>query len=92
MALIKIEKPIKSGYTVYTRSGCMYCNSAKTLLQNCHKKKIINCDEILKNNRDDFINHMEGIIGKKYLLMPMVFRDGVFIGGYTELNAIFNKY
>jgi glutaredoxin len=44
MALIKIEKPIKSGYTVYTRSGCMYCNSAKTLLQNCHKKKIINCD------------------------------------------------
>lgn len=92
MKNIIFEKPIKSGYTVYAKSGCIYCENAKLLLKNCHSKKIINSDEYLKNNRGEFMAFIKSIVGKKYELMPVVFHNGVFIGGYTELNARLQKF
>lgn len=81
-------KPLSNGYTIYTKSNCIYCIKAKKLLENMKikdNKKIINCDDYLKNDKDDFMSFIEYLIGKKYLFMPIIFKNGKFIGGYNDL-------
>lgn len=85
----KIREPIKKGYTIYTKSECKYCIKTKELLKDefpC--PQYVLCDEFLSNieTKEIFLKEMETFIGKSYRTFPMVFYNGKFIGGYTELE------
>lgn len=78
-------KPNPSGYTIYYKSGCIFCKNSKEILKSETGTKMINCDEFLIENKDKFLLFMKCIIGYEYRYMPMIFKDNQFIGGYTDL-------
>lgn len=85
---MKIEEPAKSGYTIYSKSGCMYCTKSK---HDLNAKNIvplvIDCDEYLLDNKPAFLDYIRSKAGKEYRSFPMIFYDGKFVGGYVELKS-----
>jgi len=78
--------PISKGYTVYSKSGCPYCTKVKDLLQE-HSREfvVVDCDEYLIENKEAFLSFIETVNGGiSHRTFPMVFRDGNWIGGFTE--------
>jgi len=85
-------KPYPNGYTIYSKDGCHYCIKAKVLLANpTPKAYIIECDDYLEHNKEDFLNFIKDCIGREYRTFPMIFHNGIFIGGYTEAQQYHNK-
>ena len=82
-----IPIPSKKGYTIYTKNGCAYCNLAKQLL-NKYNPTIIDCNELYLDNKTEFFETMHGYTKKIHKTFPLIFKDGIFIGGYSEINAI----
>ena len=80
----KYVKPYKTDYTIYTISNCKYCNLLCNDIKS--KKYIINCDNYLLSlrERDNFYKYIHKYTIKPYIYFPMVFKEGVFIGGYKE--------
>jgi len=49
---MEFEKPLNSGFTIYSKSGCPNCVKAKTLLKSKHLLfKIVNCDEYILEDK-----------------------------------------
>jgi glutaredoxin len=52
---MNIEKPVETGFTIYSKSGCPNCTRIKKILS---EKKLtfieINCDEYLIEDKDFF--------------------------------------
>lgn len=71
-------------FTIYTKSGCPDCDKVKNLLSK-EKHILINCDQLLKNNRSEFIKSMELKIHRPFKSFPVVFLDDVYIGGYDDV-------
>lgn len=84
--------PNKKGYTIYTKLHCSYCIKAKILLENL-SPLVIECDEYLVDSvkRDFFLAFIEDLAGKKHTTFPIVFRDGEYLGGYSETKQLFEK-
>jgi len=94
---VPISEPIKGGdesvYTVYTKSGCPFCDKAKDLLRKWRQEDSAihivehNCDMYLHNPEDkaDFLRNMQQHCGKEWRTFPMIFHGDQFIGGYTDL-------
>ena len=75
-----------STYIVYTKSGCHCCDKVKQLMLKEQLKVIyINCDEMLKTNRQAFINEMIKKTKNEDIYFPMIFQDDYYIGNYQEL-------
>ena len=89
---MEFEEPIKSGFTIYSKSGCINCSKVKSLLK---EKKIffsvIDCDEYIIENKEDFLLFIKDKANREYKMFPMVFYDGSFIGGYTETQEYTDK-
>jgi len=49
---------------------------------------IIPCDEYLQENKEEFLYFIEDHAGLVYKTFPMVFLDGIFIGGFTETKKL----
>lgn len=75
--------PEKKGYTIYTKEKCVFCNKVKTLLEK-EGYRTIPCDEYLSENREAFLSFIETRAGRPYRTFPMVFLNGIFVGGFTE--------
>uniref|UniRef100_A0A6C0J2J9 Glutaredoxin domain-containing protein n=1 Tax=viral metagenome TaxID=1070528 RepID=A0A6C0J2J9_9ZZZZ len=88
---LKYMRPLEKGYTVYSKSNCLYCDKAKKLLENVVEKKLINCDDIIKEDLEGYFEYIKYIANTEYRFVPAVFKDGVFIGGYDKLVQEFNK-
>lgn len=71
-------------YVIYTKTGCEDCEKVKSLLSS-EEKIIINCDLLIKNNRQEFIKSMELKTRIPFRQFPLVFKDDIYIGGYYEL-------
>ena len=84
---INIVKPQMKGYTIYTKNGCAYCNLAKQLL-NIYKPIIIGCDEIYLDNKTVFFEKMMEYTKTPHKTFPIIFFNGHFIGGYSEIKQI----
>ena len=41
--------------------------------------------------RNDFLEFIKNQIGHEYKTFPIIFHNGKFIGGYTELNTYIDK-
>jgi glutaredoxin len=85
--------PIPEGQiTVYSKSGCINCTKIKTLLKDKHLAfKVIDCDEFILENREEFLLFMQQLIGKEYKIFPIVFDNNTFIGGYHETVKYIEK-
>jgi len=81
--------PEKSGYTVYSISGCKYCDMCiKNMKDKSKKNHIVTCDSYINTlrNRDKFYKFIHKYTIIPYIHFPMIFYDGKFIGGYKELR------
>ncbi len=80
-----ITSPSLNGYTIYSKSNCPYCVKIKEFLE---REKctfvVIDCDEYLKENRDEFLKDMKNYTETEWKTFPFVFSDAKFIGGYKE--------
>jgi glutaredoxin len=89
---MEIEEPLKTGFTVYSKSGCPNCTKVKKLLI---EKKLffveINCDDYIIEDKEKFLLFIKERVNKEYKTFPMVFNDGNFVGGFTETHDYFNK-
>lgn len=79
------EKP-KSGYTIYTKSGCKYCDKVKNRFPHAY---FINCDKYLEN-KESFLNFIDTLTDAKPRTFPMVFVDSKYKGGYDDTKLQFN--
>ena len=67
----KYKAPYENGYTIYTISNCNYCKMInENIISN---KKIIN-----------FYKFIQQYTKIPYKYFPMLFKNGIFIGGYKE--------
>jgi glutaredoxin len=89
---MEFEKPSATGYTIYSKSRCPFCTKAKVLLEE-EPYTIIDCDEYLvdENTKQQFLLFIENLINKEYRTFPMIFKDGQFIGGFTETKVYYDK-
>lgn len=77
--------PNETNFTIYSRSGCHYCTKVKQLLKSkSYFFTIVDCDEYVLEDRDNFLNHMKGLTNIEIKGFPMVFYNKKFIGGYNE--------
>jgi glutaredoxin len=52
---IEFVSPLTNGFTIYSKSGCPNCTNVKKLLQdNKNEYSVINCDDYLVENRENF--------------------------------------
>jgi glutaredoxin len=86
------EKPSAAGYTIYSKSRCPFCTKVKVLLEE-EPYTIIDCDQYLidDDTKQQFLLFIENIAGKEYRTFPMIFKDGNFIGGFTETKVYYDK-
>jgi len=85
----EVPDPLETGFTVYSKTKCPYCDKAKKLLESGSEVyEIIDCDSYLSTpkRREQFLEIMEEIVGFKYTTFPMIFLNGRFLGGYRELE------
>lgn len=86
------EKPVATGYTIYSKSGCILCNKVKDLLNTRRQQfVVIDSDEYLIEDKEGFVAFMESCAGKSTGGFPKVFADGNFVGGYAETKQYLDK-
>lgn len=86
--MLSIPLPEECGYTIYSKSGCVYCDLSKELLE-YEQVTIVDCDSYLLNDREWFIRTMRIHCGRDYQMFPMIFHDGKFVGGYDDTKEYY---
>ena len=89
---MEFEEPDSNNFTIYSKSGCKYCDIVKDLLtKNKLVYRVINCDEYLIEDRQGFLLFINSCAKKDTGGFPKVFRDGVFGGWYKETKELVDK-
>ena len=79
---MEFQLPSKTGFTIYSKSGCPNCVNVKKILQeNKIEYLLIDCDEYLIEEREKFLKFIENISKKEIKMFPIVFFDANFLGG-----------
>jgi len=74
-------------YTIFTKSQCKYCDNIKSLMiEEKEDVEYISCDEMLRINRDSFIDFMKKRTNVETITFPIVFYNGVYVGGYDDYH------
>jgi len=82
---MEFTAPNVSGFTIYGKTGCSYCDKVKDLLTEFKEHfTYVNCDEYLATQRDAFLEFIKEKAGKEYKTFPMVFSSGQFLGGFKD--------
>jgi glutaredoxin len=81
--------PVKEGYTIFSKTGCTYCEFVKELLED-EAVTIINCDTFLGEEKAAFLDYVDKLVGKPHKTFPMVFYEGHFLGGFTETKKFYD--
>jgi len=91
---MEFEMPAEKGFTIYSKSGCPNCSKVKDLIkENKFIFNVIDCDEYLLEEKEQFLSFIEKISGKPCKVFPIVFFNNEFIGGYNETkNYIVNMF
>lgn len=85
-------KPATTGYTIYTKSGCPNCVKIKKYLCECGAELlVVNCDEYLIENKEDFLQFIAKSAKKEVKQFPIIFFDEEYIGGYAEAQSHYEK-
>lgn len=89
---MEIPEPKKGEITVYSKSGCFGCNCVKKFLK--EKKinhSIIDCDDFLLEDKEQFLQFIKQLAGKERKHFPIVFDGNIFIGGLDETVSYLDK-
>lgn len=85
--------PEKCKITIYSKSGCINCSKVKALLIDKNIDFIVvDCDEFILENKEEFLLFIRTLIGKEYKMFPMVFNSDKFIGGYNETLSYIKNF
>ena len=85
-------RPSECGFTIYSKSGCLQCSRAKTLLQdNKLDFIVVDCDEYIIEDKPSFLLFMNSITCRDVRAFPIIFNNGAYIGGYSETKAHVDK-
>lgn len=92
----EFEKPKMTGYTIYSKSGCPNCVKVKKFLQNAKTQmNIVDCDDYLIENKEEFLTFIEKIAEKPVRVFPIVFFERKLVEDteyhYNRLNAFENN-
>jgi glutaredoxin len=84
-------------FTIYSKNKCLYCKKVKKILQEQSLPFLeIECDVFLAENKDAFLKHLRDLAGVQVRTFPMVFHQGMFIGGFEDtqeyLHNIIQRY
>ncbi len=89
---MNIKKPMETGFTIYSKSGCPNCTRIKKIII---EKKLtfieINCDEYLIEDKDFFLSFIKNLVQKESKVFPMIFNSGIFIGSFNETQEFLDK-
>lgn len=89
---MEFPNPKKTQITVYSKSACNNCTKVKNLLKDKSVLfNVIDCDEFILENKEEFLVFITNIIGKEFRTFPMVFNNCKFIGGYNETISYIDK-
>jgi glutaredoxin len=89
---MEFQEPSDKNFTIYSKSGCHYCNLAKRSIK--HNNLIyneINCDDYIFEEKENFLSFIESKSGKPCKTFPIIFYNGKFIGGYNETIEFMNN-
>jgi glutaredoxin len=73
----------KKKWYIVTKEGCKHCDNAKKTLKD--KNIEVEIEVINDDNKLVIYEELDNITGK-YRFFPMIFYNGKFIGGYTDLQ------
>ncbi len=90
---ISYPSPIEYGYTIYIKSGCIFCEKVKQLLNNIYPQpKYIDCDSFIVFNKNRFLNFIKSLSGGiEHKTFPIVFLNKYYIGGYSETKSFIDE-
>jgi glutaredoxin len=52
---------------------------------------LVDCDDYLVENKEDFLLFIQQMAGKEYKTFPMIFHNGNFLGGFTDTKEYYEK-
>ena len=78
------QSPSITGYTIYSKSGCPYCDKAKALLK-IDNPIVVDCDPYLVDKKEEFLQFIKEVAQKEHRTFPIIFRNATYIGGYSDL-------
>jgi glutaredoxin len=85
--------PLKNGFTIYSKSGCPNCIHVKKLLQEHNMNYlIVDCDEYIIEEKENFLKFIQNLTGKEWKTFPMVFLNENFLGGFKETIEYIDTY
>jgi glutaredoxin len=93
-------EPSLISYTVYSKSECLNCTRVKVLIEgddedvwtdNNTYLTIHECDEYIKNSREEFLAFMKKKTNVEIKSFPIVFFNGEYIGGFVETKQFIEK-
>jgi glutaredoxin len=92
MNVFQEPSQLPNKFTIYTKSGCIYCIKVKQLLSNHNFEYIeINCDSYLIHNKPLFLEFLQSYTHMEWKTFPFVFYKQNFIGGFTETQQYINN-
>lgn len=90
---ITIKKcPKNTKFIVYGHTNCRYCTKAIQLLINTNKNYCYVNMKTIPNNQITLIQKFIKNTTNNYKYIPVIFYNGIFIGGYDELKIFLNRY
>lgn len=81
----KVKRGSDDTWNVYTKAGCPYCANAKALLDS--KRIAYKEHRITDENKDKILESLKVVTGG-YRYVPIIIKNGEFIGGFTELSGM----
>jgi glutaredoxin len=82
---MSFQEPMKQGFTIYSKSGCPNCKRVKDMLKRVNIDFfLVDCDDYLLFEYEEFLSFIKNKIGKEYKSFPMVFYDENFVGGFLD--------
>lgn len=84
--------PKNTNFIVYGNTECEYCSKAIELLINTKKKYCYVNMKTLPNEQIILIKEFIKNVTNNYQYIPVIFYNGVFIGGYDDLKIFLKRY
>lgn len=89
---MEFEKPEINGFTIYSKSGCPNCSIIKKLIKDKNLiLNVVDCDEYLIEDKELFLLFIKELSQKEIKQFPIIFYEGIIVGGYSETLLFIDK-
>ncbi len=94
LSLEKWNELLQNRILVLSKPNCTYCQKVKELFSSIQMVFFeYNCQHLLqtKESKSLFLEQIHSLANRPYATFPMVFIEGEFIGGYTDVGIYLEK-